>query len=73
MTLTNRVNVRFITSKAKNYKRVILYIHNPPGPSFPTVRNERDKGSRLWFEIPDTSFLGSGMTSKNQFNITTVS
>ncbi|CAH6948931.1 hypothetical protein VCHA37P202_110118 [Vibrio chagasii] len=24
MTLTNRVNVRFITSKAKNYKRVTL-------------------------------------------------
>ena len=41
-------------------------------PSFPTVRNERNKGYRLWCEIPDTSFLGSGMTPKNQFNITIV-
>ncbi|CAH6807304.1 hypothetical protein VCHA47P369_70142 [Vibrio chagasii] len=47
MTLTNRVNVWLITSKTKNYKRVTLYIHNPPVPSFPTVRNERDRESRL--------------------------
>ncbi|CAH6822983.1 hypothetical protein VCHA38O206_180087 [Vibrio chagasii] len=33
------------------------------------MRNERDRESRLWFEIPDTSFLGSGMTLTNRVNI----
>ncbi|CDT03783.1 hypothetical protein VCR26J2_350247 [Vibrio coralliirubri] len=37
-------------------------VKNAPS-SFPTVRNERDRESHLWFEIPDTSFLGSGMTA----------
>jgi len=30
--------------------------------SFPKVRDERNRESRLWLEIPDTSYLGSGMT-----------
>ncbi|CAH7111465.1 hypothetical protein VCHA49P380_10362 [Vibrio chagasii] len=33
------------------------------------MRNERNKGSRLWFEIPDTSFLGSGMTLTNRVSV----
>ncbi|WP_231625276.1 hypothetical protein, partial [Vibrio coralliirubri] len=40
-----------------------------PTPSLPTARNERDRKSRLWFEIPDTSFLGSGMTPRNRVDV----
>ncbi|CDT57424.1 hypothetical protein VCR31J2_1270246 [Vibrio coralliirubri] len=38
-------------------------------PSLPSVRNERDRESHLWFEIPDTSFLGSGMAPRNRGNV----
>jgi hypothetical protein len=35
---------------------------NVPNPSFPTVRDERDRESHFGSEIPHTSPLGSGMT-----------
>ncbi|CAH7437796.1 hypothetical protein VCHA37P192_40180 [Vibrio chagasii] len=53
MTLTNRVN----HYQSKELKTRHSLFHSPAAPSFPTVRNERNKGSRLWFEIPRSSVL----------------
>ncbi|CDT83193.1 hypothetical protein VCR31J2_1350072 [Vibrio coralliirubri] len=47
----------------------LVYSHLSKPPSFPTVRNERDRESLAFIvgvhieeEIPDISFLDSGMT-----------
>jgi len=70
MLCTSLLTVRrynYLTLNNEELQPCHFLRRDTPRPSFPKVRNERDRESR--FAVRDFSSLGSGMTLGNQVNV----